>query len=759
MISWTPEQDHHTSLYAKLPIRVPHIRLLQLHPADDPSDGIECTLEEHFLHSIPRYKALSYAWVEDNRPRQRREDGSLHRQDQINIRAVHNGESVEQRVFISKSLRLALRRLREKDHSMLLWIDSLCINQKDIDERTSQVGLMGMIYQFADEVIIWLGEKEVEDELGEWLQGIHSRTVVYNDWSDYDTSRALVDRYVHSYEMLRDDMHTGPVTQKRDIYGAFCLIWLLSHNYKSTEIPFYHAKSFTNRFRMDWASQVSEGLRAIMQRSWWRRAWVVQETVLARKATVVYSTLAAPWNLFAKAANMYLQEQLAEDADQRRVYQSLNIASASFHQEPIRTSDALGDFCSTVLSIESTPQEWFLRQPVQLLTLLRRFRSRQATNDRDKVFSLLGLVDRWMKIPLEINYSMSVRHLYSLTATNVIEEAQSLSILNDVNRQHPRATGSDMFSSAPLPSWIPDWTQISADGGLESERTIRFENYSAGLSPGHAYIHDLFILETKGHIIGSIKAIAPIVPQDAIERLRQAILGWEQWWLENTSSSKHSMSVFWETLCGGCLYNPQSVGDQHLQQSPYTNASPEEIHRAYQAWIADTTTQRNRKTAIIADLITNSYKEPEIVTQLKNSFYYSVRSAVVSRCFFTFERGTYEPHGLFEHQSLPYRNDIGIGPTNLQVGDIIYVPHGSKVPLLIRPDAINSQNTESPAFVVQNYGFHEKRRLIGPGDNMPTHCNQTHQTCTLVGAVYVNGEMYASKSKHDPPKAVTIFLG
>jgi len=124
-----------------------------------------------------------------------------------------------------------------------------------------------MIYQFATEVIIWLGEREVEDELGEWLQGIYQRTVVYNDWSDDSKSQFLVDRYIDGYETLRAQ-YTGPMNQKRDVYGAFCLIWLLSQGRKSTDIPFYHTKSFTNRFRMEWATQVSEGLRAIMQRNW-----------------------------------------------------------------------------------------------------------------------------------------------------------------------------------------------------------------------------------------------------------------------------------------------------------------------------------------------------------------------------------------------------------------------------------------------------------------------------------------------------------
>jgi hypothetical protein len=41
-----------------------------------------------------------------------------------------------------------------------LWVDVPCINQTDIDERNTQVGMMGDIYANADTVIIWLGKAD-----------------------------------------------------------------------------------------------------------------------------------------------------------------------------------------------------------------------------------------------------------------------------------------------------------------------------------------------------------------------------------------------------------------------------------------------------------------------------------------------------------------------------------------------------------------------------------------------------------------------
>jgi hypothetical protein len=97
--------------------------------------------------------------------------------------------------------------------------------------------------------------------------------IAYYDWSDDVSAKALVEHYINSYEQLSTNS-TGAIMQRRDVYGAFCLVWLLSRGQKSTDIPFYHASSFTqgfiNRFRMEWATQVSEGLRAIMGRNWVR---------------------------------------------------------------------------------------------------------------------------------------------------------------------------------------------------------------------------------------------------------------------------------------------------------------------------------------------------------------------------------------------------------------------------------------------------------------------------------------------------------
>ena len=51
------------------------------------------------------------------------------------------------RLAITHSLAVALFHLRPKAKPLKIWIDQICINQKDTDEKTEQVGFMGHIYR------------------------------------------------------------------------------------------------------------------------------------------------------------------------------------------------------------------------------------------------------------------------------------------------------------------------------------------------------------------------------------------------------------------------------------------------------------------------------------------------------------------------------------------------------------------------------------------------------------------------------------
>ncbi|KAK3984639.1 heterokaryon incompatibility protein-domain-containing protein [Cladorrhinum sp. PSN332] len=61
------------------------------------------------------------------------------------------------RVQIRKKLHQALKAIRDENNGQRLWVDALCINQKDTAEKSRQVGMMGKIFENAKSVIAWLG--------------------------------------------------------------------------------------------------------------------------------------------------------------------------------------------------------------------------------------------------------------------------------------------------------------------------------------------------------------------------------------------------------------------------------------------------------------------------------------------------------------------------------------------------------------------------------------------------------------------------
>ncbi|KAK0613717.1 heterokaryon incompatibility, partial [Immersiella caudata] len=59
---------------------------------------------------------------------------------------------------ITRNLLLAMRMLRHLGH-LTVWIDQLSINQEDLGERGEQVRSMAQIYSRASKVVIYLGEE------------------------------------------------------------------------------------------------------------------------------------------------------------------------------------------------------------------------------------------------------------------------------------------------------------------------------------------------------------------------------------------------------------------------------------------------------------------------------------------------------------------------------------------------------------------------------------------------------------------------
>lgn len=88
------------------------------------------------------------------------------------------------------NLHAALLRLRDRFLERIIWVDAICINQLDLNERSSQVQRMAMIYALANRVIVWLGE--AEDNSDQALEEVHESADGQQAGDDQEIQNAVL---------------------------------------------------------------------------------------------------------------------------------------------------------------------------------------------------------------------------------------------------------------------------------------------------------------------------------------------------------------------------------------------------------------------------------------------------------------------------------------------------------------------------------------------------------------------------------------
>ncbi|KXX75413.1 Heterokaryon incompatibility protein 6, OR allele [Madurella mycetomatis] len=203
-------------------------RLLRLLPGTR-RDDIECELVATYLgQNINSYDALSYVWGENPT------------MTPIQV----NGRTLK----ISSNLRCALLNLRLVDSTRVLWIDSICIDQNDVVEKADQIAIMGDIYRFASQTIVWLGDAQ---------------------------GRSTAVAFAH-IKTLADEAHDLKMNPHKIMKPREC------HTYKIV-------------------SDDNSLQDTIVNHPWWSRVWTAQEILLSKRATLVKGHYQVDWDRFCSA--------------------------------------------------------------------------------------------------------------------------------------------------------------------------------------------------------------------------------------------------------------------------------------------------------------------------------------------------------------------------------------------------------------------------------------------------------------------------
>lgn len=182
------------------------------------TDPVRCEIFESSLDQseIIPYKALSYVWGDESEKKEIR----------IN----------KKKAFVTSNLYNALKSLRQIDEDAILWVDAMCIDQSNHKEKGHQVSQMRLVYERAEEVIIWLGESDADTE------------ILFDD-------------------ALKLDKAVGKLRTHRTTHDVWTTVW----EEKEKERARLHASSEIRH-----AARRSLALRRLRERSWFKRVWVIQ---------------------------------------------------------------------------------------------------------------------------------------------------------------------------------------------------------------------------------------------------------------------------------------------------------------------------------------------------------------------------------------------------------------------------------------------------------------------------------------------------
>ena len=308
-----------------------------------------------FRSEYPVYHALSYVW------------GSL----QPDVPIICDGKDC----LITRNLGQALRRFRNVKEPLYIWVDAMCINQKNVLERSEQVTRMKQIYQSAENVFIWLGDEDEETHL---------------------------------------------------------VVRLLEAHRKKAHEPWFSVRTKFGPQAPEWAAMIRW-----LNRPWFWRVWTIQEARVAKDAIVYFGCHSVSLAIVDSVLSLHLSRDVNHDL-------------AGHLEEAFRLPG---------LSVRlNQSYTWNWDNDKSLLDILLAARRHQATDPRDKVYGILGLVpnlsDQDLQDPL-------IKPDYTKTKERVYRDAAIFSMLQNQSLRTIQAVyhGERFLWNKSVSSWAPQWDQ------------------------------------------------------------------------------------------------------------------------------------------------------------------------------------------------------------------------------------------------------------------------------------------------------------
>ncbi|ETS85262.1 hypothetical protein PFICI_03287 [Pestalotiopsis fici W106-1] len=278
---------------------------------------------------------------------------------------------------ITKSLATALKHFRQKDHSILLWVDQICINQLDSQEKIQQIPLMSSIYRYATNTSIWLGE------------------------ADSGSTLAM---------QLLDDLGTRlQFSEAIDINPR---------EFERMQLPQPESRQW-------------QDLMNLLGRQWFSRLWIIQEVILSRAPWVLCGDYHVHWSVIENGCH-----QLTTSGMSNWLQRNLTVGGS--HAD---TSQGRRDHFGSIMDLSHAKFRYdSLARGPRLLSLLVSTRNAECYDARDKVYGLLGICADDDVKSVEISYADNwpVAKLYHDMTVKLLRSGESLSsFIYSVDHESP----------------------------------------------------------------------------------------------------------------------------------------------------------------------------------------------------------------------------------------------------------------------------------------------------------------------------------
>jgi hypothetical protein len=381
------------------------------------------------------YAALSYVWGDEN----------------MTSTIVVNGRETQ----VTRNLEAALRVLRGRpdfENRFRLWVDALCINQADYEERGNQVRKMRNIYGNAWTVIAWLGEEENESEKA--INLIDDLSSVGREGRGQELERKL--------------------TEDPNYLGNGC--WLALHE--------------------------------LIQRPYWTRLWIIQEIALGSSGVLIrcgnssinWTSLCAGIEVLFNHLWTVKDQLLAHDSALcNNSIRGWKTPSLHFVYKDLRFLSLCEEQGGDRLNFG------------RLLDIANIASSRDI---RDKVYGLVGIMDTEIAEQLVPDYSMDPPSTFTAVAKIFILTYSNLEPLRESNPWGKTQTPSwaaDWTWDGRLPYSRPEWPPFWLPSNVvqDTVRSIKCSYHASGKTlPKASFSNDGFHLTCRGFLIDKIAGLS-----------------------------------------------------------------------------------------------------------------------------------------------------------------------------------------------------------------------------------------------------------